>query len=147
MKIILLKNIDKLGKKGDVKSVSDGYALNFLIPKKMAVTATKDKLKDLKAEEQKIKNNYGKIKSETDRTILKIQNKKITIQKQTSEKGKLFAAVSLDEILSAIKKDLGMEVDKNQVKFSQRLKEAGEHKISLKINEKSVVLKINVKDK
>lgn len=144
MKVILLQNIKSLGNKGDIKNVADGHAMNFLIPQGLAIAASEDKIEQLqvKKEGEKIKRNK-EIKDIKD-IIKKISGKKIIIKKQASDKGKLFASLSTDEILTAIQKEFKVSLDNNSIKLKEHIKEVGEHDIGLEIENKKIKLKIEI---
>ena len=144
MKVILLKDINKLGKKNSVVNVKDGYALNFLIPQKMAVPASKEKIKQLEANQQKTISKQKAAERELKKLMSNLSGQKIIIKKPASDKGKLFASLTLDEILSAIKNALGIELDKSQIKLKEHIKTVGEHKIKLIIKNKTIELTIKV---
>ncbi len=146
MKVILLKDINKLGKKNSVVNVKDGYALNFLIPQKMAVPASKEKIKQLEANQQKTISKQKAAERELKKLMSNLSGQKIIIKKPASDKGKLFASLTLDEILSAIKNALGIELDKSQIKLKEHIKTVGEHKIKLIIKNKTIELTIKVSE-
>ena len=146
MKVILLKDINKLGKKNSVVNVKDGYALNFLIPQKMAVPASKEKIKQLEANQQKTISKQKAAERELKKLMSNLSGQKIIIKKPASDKGKLFASLTLDEILSAIKNTLGVELDKSQIKLKEHIKTVGEHKIKLIIKNKTIELTIKVSE-
>lgn len=126
MKIILLKDVEKLGKKGEVKNVADGYARNFLIPNKLAALATKSEL--AKLEEQK------KIETEKAEEELKfyqeianqIDGLEMEIPVKVSEEGKLFGAVTASQIAEKLK-EKNFEIKKEQIKLESPIKEIGEY--------------------
>ncbi len=140
MNIILLQKIEKLGNKNDIVNVKNGHALNFLIPQGLAVVASADKIRQLEAQKQKAVNEKQKEEEELHKMINKIKDKKITLKKKASEKGVLFAAVSVAEILAAIKNDLGVKLEQKQVKIGKHIKEAGEHQVELLISGKKANL-------
>ena len=114
MKVILLEDVKKVGKKGSIVEVSDGYGNNFLIPKKLAVLATKTSLEikktqdDNKAKEEEIKkNNAIELKE-------KIKDLVVEIKAGTGKEGKLFGAVSSKEIVDEYKKQFNIELDKRK---------------------------------
>jgi len=144
MKVILLENVKSLGNKGEIKKVADGYAMNFLIPRNLAVPASTDKIQDLENLQEKTDKLKNEKTKELDNLVNKISGKKITIQKDASEKGKLFAAVSLDEILNEMNKKFKTNLDKNNIEFKEHVKEIGEHEVKLKINKNNIKLKIEV---
>lgn len=126
MKVILLKDVEKLGKKGEVKSVADGYARNFLIPNKLAALATKSEL--AKLEEQK------KIETEKAEEELKfyqeianqIDGLELEIPVKVSEEGKLFGAITASQITEKLK-EKNFEIKKEQIKLEEPIKEIGEY--------------------
>lgn len=130
MKVILLKNIEKLGKKGEVKNVADGYARNFLIPNKLAALATKSEL--AKLEEQK------KIETEKAEEELKfyqeianqIDGLELEIPAKVAEEGKLFGAVTDSQIAEKLK-EKNFEIKKEQIKLESPIKEIGEHEATI----------------
>ncbi|MFC1622502.1 50S ribosomal protein L9, partial [Patescibacteria group bacterium] len=101
MKVILLQNVKSLGKTGEIKNVADGYASNFLFPNKLAQPASQEKIQSIQNKKNKETKVHKQEEKELNKIINKISGQKITIQKQASDKGKLFAAISLDEILLA----------------------------------------------
>lgn len=126
MKVILLKDVEKLGKKGEVKNVADGYARNFLIPNKLAALATKSEL--AKLEEQK------KIETEKAEEELKfyqeianqIDGLELEIPVKVSEEDKLFGAVTASQIAEKLK-EKNFEIKKEQIKLEEPIKEIGEY--------------------
>ena len=130
MKVILLKDVEKLGKKGEVKNVADGYARNYLIPNKMAVLATKSEL--VKAEEQK------KIEAEKAEKELKIYQEianqidglELEISAKVVEEDKLFGTVTVSQIAEKLK-EKNFEIKKEQIKLESPIKEIGEYEATV----------------
>jgi len=128
MKIILLKNVEKLGKKGEVKNVADGYARNFLIPNKLAALATKSEL--AKLEKQK------EIETEKAEEELKLYQKiasqidglEIEILVKINEEGNLFGAITASQIAEKLK-EKNFEIKKEQIKLEEPIKEIGEYEV------------------
>jgi len=147
MQVILLKDIKNLGTKNSVVNVKDGHAMNFLIPRKMAVAATDDKIKDIENKENKSKKQEIKKSKELDEIINKLKDKKIIIKKQASDKGKLFASLSTGEILTAIQKEYKVSLDKSSIKLKEHIKDVGEHDVELEIGNKNIEIKIEVVEK
>lgn len=119
MKVILLEDVKKVGKKGSIVEVSDGYGMNFLIPRKLAVLVTKTSLEikktqdDNKAKENEIKRENALLLKE------KIKDLVVEIKAGTGKEGKLFGAVSSKEIVEEYKKQFNIELDKRKfINFS-----------------------------
>ncbi len=133
MKIIILKDIPKVGKKNELKDVSDGYALNYLFPKNLAKKATEkevERLKEIKKEEErKAEANFHKISE----MAAKIDGQEIEIPEKIGEKGELFEQITAAKVARRLK-ELGYEVKKDQVILENPIKEAGEYDISLKLD-------------
>ncbi len=126
MKVILLKDVEKLGRKGEVKKVADGYGRNYLIPNKLAVLATKSEL--VKLEEEK---KIGAEKAEEELKMYQeiasqIDGLELEITAKVAEEGKLFGAVTTSQIAEKIKEQ-GFEIKKEQIKLDEPIKEIGEY--------------------
>lgn len=129
MKIILLQDVKKLGRAGEVKDVAEGYARNFLFAKKLAQVATEEivaeagnkRKQELKIEEEK--------KEKTRDLARKLKNVKIAI-KSKGKDGKLFGSVSSGDICEALRKE-GFEIDRKSVILNKAIKEIGEYKVNI----------------
>lgn len=136
MKIILIQDVKALGKKGDIVEVSDGYARNFIIPKKLGREATAKNLNDLK-----LKNaNEAKLAKQAYEDALvfaqDIKEKVAKIPIRTGEGGRVFGSVSSKEIAAAFKEQLGIEIDKKKLQIAEPIKALGFHKIPYKAHSK-----------
>ncbi len=146
MKIILLKNVSKLGSKFDIKEVSVGYAKNFLLPNKIAIIATKNsiaRVKKLMIQEKKIsvisKDNFEKLAA-------KLKNSAITLEAKTNKEGKLFGSIDGEKIKKALKEQKGLKLSKNaKILIDKPLKTIGEHKVNLILANKKITLKVIIK--
>jgi len=131
MRVILLQDIDKLGKKYDIKEVADGYARNFLFPKGLAKPATKEALKWLEIqkeiEEKKAEEELKKVQS----LATAIDGQEITIPIKIGEEGQLFESVTAQKIFEKLKEN-GFEIKKNQIVLDKPIKELGEFPIKIK---------------
>jgi large subunit ribosomal protein L9 len=131
MQVILLEDIEKLGKKFEIKEVANGYALNFLIPKGMVKKATKETLKWLKIQ----KDNMGKKEEEelkkTQDFASSIDGQEVMIPVKIGEEGQLFESITSQKIAEKLK-ELGFEVRKNQIDLLDPIKEIGEFPIKIK---------------
>jgi large subunit ribosomal protein L9 len=132
MKVILKEDVETLGRMGDVVTVSDGYARNFLIPKKKAVEATTKSVKALEHEKRLIADQARKIKKEYEAVAERINGAAITIAVQVGEEGKLFGSVTNKDIAEALSKE-GIEIDKRKIQLDDPLKEIGTFKIPVQV--------------
>lgn len=144
MKIILLQDVTKVGKKYDVKNVSDGHALNFLIPKGLAEAATPSALKKMEklrledATRQKIQEDLLLMNLKT------IEGATIEIKEKANEKGHLFAGVHKTEIITAMKSQKQILLLPEFIILDKPIKEVGECEVEIKVKDKSVKLKVVV---
>jgi len=145
MKIILLKNHQKLGKKFDTKEVKIGYARNFLIPNKIAIPADQNSLKRIKLLKEKETEDIGLQAKEFEQLSSKMKNLKIGIIKKTNPEGKLFAAVNEVDIKKAIG-EVNIKIDpKTKIVFQDPIKTIGNHEVSLLLGNKKILLRVNIK--
>jgi len=145
MKVILLKNIDKLGQKNDLKNVSDGYALNYLFPLKLALPVNSANLKNINDQTHKIVARQEKAASQWEKISKALTNKKLVIKKPVSAKGKLFAGVNLEDVLLAIKKSTSLLIDKDQASLGgAHIKDTGSHNITLIVSHHKINLILKV---
>ncbi len=134
MKIILLQDEKKLGKKGDIIEASDGYARNYILPKKIGVEATAANLNDLKlhrANEDKL----AKERLEAARELAAdLENKTVEVQIKGGEGGKIFGSVSSKEIAAACREQYGIELDKKKLILPEALKSLGTYEVNVKLH-------------
>lgn len=144
MKIILLKDVAKLGRKYDTKTVSDGHAINLLIPQGLAIAATPDAIKrveNLKAAAE------GERKVQEELLVKNIEGLKtatITIVGKANEKGHLFAGLHKEAIAAEIEKQTRLQVDPSFIQLEHPLKTIGEHVIEVSAGGKNAKLKVVV---
>ena len=145
MKVILLEDVKALGKKGDMVEVNNGYARNFILPKKLGVEATGKNINDLKlqkANQEKIAQEQLDAAKELGK---KLEEGKVTISIKTGDGGKAFGSVSSKEIASAVEEQMGLKVDKKKIQLKEQLKTLGTHMVPVKLHAKvTVELKVNV---
>lgn len=135
MKVVLLKDVAKIGKKGEVKNVSDGYARNFLIPKGLALEATPAVMKQLKAQKMKEEEEKKKIKQESEELLKLLQQHLYKIPVKTGGSGKLFGALTNADIAKAISEKTGKDIDKKHIVLNKPIKELGLYEITVKLPE------------
>ncbi len=143
MKVILLKDVKSLGKKGDIVEVSEGYGRNFIIPSKTGVPADAKNLNTLKLQ----KANEEKIAAEklAEAKVLKekIEAVKLTLTVKVGKDGRAFGSVSTKEVQEALKKQAGIEVDKKKFSTDVPMKNLGGYDIDVKLH-KDVTAKLHV---
>lgn len=146
MKVILLEDVKSLGKKGDVVNVSDGYARNMILPKKLGVEATSKNMNDLKLQNQHA-DKVAKENLEAAKALAEeIGTKQVTVKIKTGEGGKTFGSVSSKEISAAAKQQLNLELDKKKMQLEDGgLKTLGIHEVTIKLHPKvTATLKVKV---
>ncbi len=147
MKIILLKDAKNIGKKYDVKDVSDGHALNRLIPQGIAEVATVSSMKKLEVlksrdlEDRKIQENL------LQKNLKAVGALKITLTEKANEKGHLFAQIHAEEIAKAVKAESQLDILPEFIHLEKPIKEVGEHKVEVKAGDKSAVFTLTVEAK
>ena len=130
MKIVLLEDIDKLGKKYEIKEVADGYARNFLIPKGLAKLATAKNIKMAKIKkEEELRKAEEQLKN-VQKIVAKIEGQEITIPLKTGEKGQLFESVT-SQMISKKLAQIGFDIKKSQIEISKPIKEIGEYPVKI----------------
>lgn len=144
MKVILLQDVRKVGKKHEVKNVADGYALNFLIPNKLAEAATDSAMK--KVENAKIKEAAEKkIKEDLLMKNLKgLSGITVEIKESANEKGNLFKGVHSEEIVKALKEQGHLDLLPEYIVLEKPIKDVGEHEIDVTVQSKTVKFKVNI---
>lgn len=147
MKVILLEDVKKLGKEGDVVNVSDGYARNMLLPKKLGVEANAKNLNDLKlkkAHQQKLAQNN----LEAAQAFAKnLESKEIVLALKVGENGKTFGSISAKEISDAAQEQLGITIDKKKLQLDSPIKALGTVTVPLRLHpEVTASVKVVVKE-
>ncbi|HAI74511.1 MAG TPA: 50S ribosomal protein L9 [Candidatus Moranbacteria bacterium] len=142
MQIILLQDVENLGKKGEVKNVSDGYARNFLFAKKMAQSATKDALNQLELNNKKEKEAELESLEKTKKLAIELNDKLIEI-KARSKDGKLFGSILVKDVVKALS-DIGVNVSEKAVIMPAHIKEIGEYEIRIVLDQ-NIETKIKLK--
>ncbi|HUP44845.1 MAG TPA: 50S ribosomal protein L9 [Thermoanaerobaculia bacterium] len=133
MKVILIEELRGLGTRGDVVSVKDGYARNYLIPKNLAREATPGNLKSIEQERNKWALLSQKEKDVAQKAANAVQGTKITIQKRVGEAGQLFGSVTANEIADALEAR-GIEVDKRRIELAHPIKTLGSHEVDVRLH-------------
>lgn len=147
MKVILLQDVKALGKKGEVVNVNDGYARNFILPKKLGVEANGKNLNDLKLQ----KNNEAKVAQEHLDAAKKLAEElkagKVVLTMKVGEGGRTFGSVSSKEIAEAVKEQMHLNIDKKKIQLKEQIKTLGTHIVSVKLHpEVTAELNVSVKE-
>lgn len=145
MQIILLEDVKKLGKKGEIVEVSDGYARNFVLPKKLGVEANSKNLNDLKLQRA----NADKVAKEQLDSAKELAgvlaSKEVTLKIKSGEGGRAFGSVSSKEIAQAAKEQCGLELDKKKIQLAEPIKALGVYEVGVKLHPKVTgTLKVKV---
>ena len=145
MKIILLEDVKSLGKKGEIVNVNDGYARNFILPKKLGLEATNKNLNDLKLQKQNEEKVAQEILDAAKDLAKKIEAGKVEVKIKTGEGGRTFGSVSSKEIAVAVKEQLGYDIDKKKIQMKDSIKNLGTYIVPVKLHAKvTAELKVHV---
>lgn len=144
MKVILLEDVKTLGKKGEIVNVNDGYARNFILPKKLGLEANGKNLNDLKLQQQN-QAKVAKEKLEAAQALAKeLSDKSITVKIQAGVEGKVFGSISSKEIALEAKKQLNLDIDKKKIVIPDAIKSLGTYNVNIKLH-KDVTATLAVK--
>ena len=139
MDIVLLEDVKSLGKKGQLVKVNDGYARNFILPKKLGVEATAKNLNDLKLQKANAEKIAAKQLAEAKALAEKLEGLSVTISMKAGEGGRAFGSVSGKEISKAVQDQLGLEIDKKKLVLPEPLKTFGTHEVPVRLHPKVTV--------
>ena len=144
MKIILLDDVPTLGHRGEVRDVSDGYARNFLIPKKLALNATAGNLNNLEHIRRQHEAKAGRIKDDADALRGRVEALVYEERRQASEEGRLFGSVTSQDIVDFLD-GKGIRVERRRVLLDEPIKALGEHSVGLRLHaEVTAQLRVSV---
>ena len=133
MKVIFTVDVRGQGKKGDMKEVSDGYARNYLIPRKLAVEATADNLNAIKLKEKAKAAQAAKEKAQAEEYAKKLEAVQVKVRAKAGSSGKLFGAVTSETISKALKEQFDMDIEKNKIVQSEPIKSFGSYTVKAKL--------------
>ena len=134
MEIVLLEDVKALGKKGQIVTVNDGYARNFILPKKLGVEATSKNLNDLKLKKANDAKLAAEILAAAKELAAKLDESKVTLSIKAGEGGRAFGSVSNKEISKAITDQLGLEIDKKKIVLNDPIKSIGSFEVPIKLH-------------
>jgi large subunit ribosomal protein L9 len=135
MKVILLDNIRGIGRVGDIKEVSDGYARNFLLPRGLGKPATEGTVRDVSALKSKKLEAAALAETEARQVAERIQGTVVAIAAKANKQGKLFAGVEADQIAKAISETAGAHITADQLQLKEPLKTVGEHPVTVALTD------------
>lgn len=145
MKIILLEDVKALGKKGEIVNVNDGYARNFILPKKLGLEATGKNLNDLKLQKANEEKVAKQLLDDAKELGKKLEAGKVELSIKVGEGGRAFGSVSSKEIAIAVKDQMGYDIDKKKIQLKDAIKTLGTHNVPVKLHPKvTVELKVVV---
>ena len=136
MKVILLEDVKALGKKGEIVNVNDGYARNFILPKKLGMEATSKNLNDLKLQKANEDKKAQALLDEAKELAKKIEAGKVTLAIKVGEGGRTFGSVSSKEIAAEVKKQMNLDIDKKKIQLKDAIKTLGTHNVPVKLHAK-----------
>ncbi len=135
MKVFMLKDVEKVGMAGQVVKVTDGYAINFLIPRRLAKKVGKNEKEFFVKRSDNIKLNVQTLNSKVAMLAERIKNMHLVIKERVHDNGKLYGAVGADEVVVLLKKK-DININRKQVEFKKTIKTVGEHKVIVKLSSK-----------
>lgn len=133
MKVILTQDVNKLGLKGGMVEVSDGYARNFLFKKNLAIEGTPGKIKEWEEQQKAKKNREAKLEKSAIEIKKKIGGKKVLVTMSAGEEGKLFGSVTSAQVASAVNEQYEVDVDKKDIKLDETIKQLGSYPFRIKL--------------
>ena len=147
MKVILLQDVKSLGKKGEIVEVNQGYARNFVLPKKLGVEATQKNLNELKNQQKRDSIVAQQQLDEAKAYGEKISKETIQLTMKAGEGGRVFGSVSSKEIVTAAKQQFGFELDKKKLQMPEAIKSFGTYEIPVKLHPQvTSTIKVCVKE-
>lgn len=148
MKVILIQDVKSLGKKGDIVEVSEGYARNFILPKKLGVEASNTNLNNLKLQKANEEKIAKQRLEEAQEFAQKLETLEVVVEMKAGEGGRTFGSISSKEIVQAAKEQHGVELDKKKLQLSEAIKSFGFYEVSVKLHPKvTAKLKVKVQEK
>ena len=133
MKVILLKDVKNQGKKDEIINVSDGYARNFLFPQKLAVEATNGASKEIERKRAAEQAREAERRAAAEKTAAFLRGKVITVAVRCGEKGRLYGAVTGQEVADALEKQQGVTVDKRKIELKESIRQVGDYEVEVKV--------------
>jgi large subunit ribosomal protein L9 len=143
MKVILLKDVPKIGRRYEIKDVSDGYARNFLLKNGVGEIATPQIIQKIESEKQKMNADRIRREKEVNERLVEISRETLIIKAKANEDGHLFAGIKKEEVLKLIQ-NKGANIKEDELEMNKPIKEIGIHDLIVKISGKSSKIKLNI---
>jgi large subunit ribosomal protein L9 len=143
MKLVLYSDVKALGKRGDVVDVADGYARNFLLPRKLAGEADKGALAQLDAQQKAHQRREAQELADARTLAARLESATLTIEAKAGENGKLFGAVTNADVAGAIARSLSVSIDKHKIELAGQIKAIGSYPVEIRLN-KNVIARAAV---
>jgi large subunit ribosomal protein L9 len=134
MQVLLLQDVSGIGNAGEVKKVADGYARNYLLPRKLAVVATEGAVKQAEAIKQAVIRREAKTRADAQELAKMIEQVTLTLRAKAGEGDRLFGSITSADIVEALAREKGITVDKRKVDLDSPLKELGAHQVTIKLH-------------
>ena len=131
MKVILLEDVQGSGKRDDIVNVSDGYARNFLFPRKLALEATPAAIKSVQHKRAVAAAREAELKAEAEARAVLLKDKQVVLRVKCGDKGRLYGSITSADIAAALAEQFGIEVEKRRVEIKDPIRSVGEHSCSL----------------
>jgi large subunit ribosomal protein L9 len=133
LKVILKEDVKKLGQRGDLVNVAEGYARNYLFPRNLAIEASGGNLKTLEHEKEAVQKRQAREEDAARKLATKLQGAEIKLNVKVGDGGRLFGSVTTNDIAIAIKKQLKLNVNKKKIELGDPLKTLGSHRVGVKL--------------
>jgi large subunit ribosomal protein L9 len=133
VKVILTQDVNKVGAKGDLVEVSDGYARNFLFKKNLAVEGTQGRVKEWEERQKSRESRDARLLAKAVETKKKIGGKMVRVRMSSGEEGRLFGSVTSQQVADALAAQLSMEIDKKEIKLEEQIKQLGMFPFKIKL--------------
>ena len=147
MKVILLQDVKGKGKKGQMIEVSDGYARNYMLPRKIAVEATPDNINTMRMNDKALLERQTKERAEAVRIMNEMKEVTLTLRVKGGGAGRLFGSVTTQEISEALKEQMNIDVDKRKIVLDEAIKNVGTYTVKCKLGSEVVGnLKVKVEE-
>jgi large subunit ribosomal protein L9 len=144
MKIILLKDVPKVGKKYETKEISEGYAVNLLIPRGLAIAATPAAIARIGTEKARMEGERKVQEELIAKNLKQLEGATITIAERANDKGHLFAGIHKTELIPQIEKQTRIQISPEYIVLEKPIKQTGEYTVQVKVGEKSAKFKLVV---